>query len=64
MKRRLRLRPVVVALHTTYKYRRNCLVMVDNATAADPEFVSVEYSANQNAITETRQCPRPSYVDD
>lgn len=28
-----------VALHRTCVYRRNCLVMVGDATAADPEFV-------------------------
>lgn len=28
-----------VRRYTVYKYRRNCLVIINNATAADPEFV-------------------------
>lgn len=39
MKRRLRCSRATVWHYIVHKYRRNCLVTVDNATAADPEFV-------------------------
>lgn len=39
MKRRLRCSRAAVWHYIVHKYRRNCLVTVDNATAADPEFV-------------------------